>query len=647
VGKVISREKVELGASAAPEGIEVARPRAIVNTNVEISYSPRKLTVRDKDRRWVAIVKREGRKLLVDVWVVNQDGELEEVAVKELGSPLELIGLEVPEEIKSGIGLALANWDKEVRRQEAQIALSDISVIPDRVTDREVLADQLAEIFIREYGAVAIVYRTSAGRSLGGVYCYEDGVYRICEEWLKTQAAKHLTSIQKFKLSRSLLEEVVEVRIPNRSHIEVDVRERKPMVAFLNGVLDFESFMVHGDLERALKPFDRSLFVTHKIPHHLNVELLKRGRKGLEKYIPPKDCVELLTVLSTLSPRAYELLRSWAWFNNVDPELLESRVCFLLEIIGRALFPGYSLFGTVVFKDLFALLGPSNTGKTTFLTKFLGERVLVDSSNWRVSSISSVTVRDAEEARRVFGSLYNVLAVFLPDISKDDRVETWSWVRTISGGDPIEARRLKENIFSYFPDYKFYLASNRPPPIKEEGEAKEALLNRLKVIEFKHRFPSAEINLSSLVKEEDLEAVLIASLYAIRLVYQRKGAYSNTGIRDVEDAWLRYSEPAYRLVMELVEIGRLKLDPGLRIYTGDLYNIVVDYARELARQEVESEGEEVESTVEGRVAKWLGADQSAFTKKVKKLLAKHGVKVARDSSGYYFVGLGVPRKALA
>jgi hypothetical protein len=601
--------------------------------------------VRNSRRRWFAWVTR-GRSLRLTVYSVDDSGSPKKLvdatlSMEKLG---DLDG--VPEDVKSGISYALSECERLLDEEEARIALSRVPIVPRRVSERSPLAEFLARTFIEEFGAVALFYRTGRGRSFGGVFCFEDGIYRECEDWLRTQAARFLTNLQRLALSRGLLDEVLEVRIPSYNQVEVS-SSRKPLVAFSNGVFDFESFMVYGDLERALKPFDRSLFVMHRIPHDLNIELVKRGREGLERYIPPRSCEDVLAVLSTLSPKSYELLRTWASFNGVSEELLQSRICFLLEMIGRALFPGYSLFGSIVFKDLFVVVDPPDAAKTTLLARFMGETILRN-DNWRVSSISSITTRDPEDARRVFGSLYNVLAVVVPDVSRNDRVGTWSWVRSISGGDPVEARRLRENVFSYFPDYKFYIAANTLPPIREEGDSRVALLRRAKVIELKNVITEPEVWLDRLSKE-DLEATIIASLYALRLVYLRRGSYSNTGIASVEDLWLRYSEPVFRLIMELVEMGRLKLDPNLSISTEDLYSIVTEYSMEKAREmlergELEDEGDE-ESAIRRQDANWLGADQSVFTRKAKKLLAVLGVKYDR-SSGRRFKGIGLPRREL-
>jgi len=650
VGEVISREKAELGASAAPEGIEVARPRAIVNTNVEIDYSPRKLVVRDKGRRWAAIVERRGKKLSVDVWVRRQDGELEEVDIRELGNPLELLGLDLskvkelrsdlePEEVRSGIGLALANWDKEIRRQEAQIALSDISVIPDRVTDKEVLAYEIARVFIERFGAVGVYFETPRGKSLAGVLCYEGGVYSVCEDWLKSQYAQFLEKPQQHRVTKSVIEEAVKYKVPALNSVVVSYGASKPLIAFENGIFDWEVFIVTGDIDKALRPFDRSLFVMHKIPHRLSSSVLKEARLGLEKYVPPKDVSEVLFILRSASPKAYELLRSWAWYEGVSEQLLVSRVGFLLEMVGRALLPGYRLFGDIVFKDIFVLLGPTNSGKSTFLISLLGNTILGE-RNYATSKISSLTTNDDEDIRRLFGTLFNVLAVFLPDISKNEVVRNWSYIRSLSGGDPVEARRLRENIFWYYPAYKIYMASNDPPNISEGGEAKNALLSRFKVIEFKNVFTNGELNLRSYLREEDVEVIILCSLYALRLAYQRKG-YSPTGVVDVEDVWLRYSEPAYRLVMEMVERGILALDPTLEISSGDLYNAVNEYAREKARRELggEVDEEDVREVVGGS----LPGDQAAFTKKMKSLLARYGVKVVKRGNVRVFKGIGFRR----
>jgi len=615
---------------------EVAKPSVIAIEPELVSVTEKEIVIKLKD--YAIFIKKSKKHVAVSIWSY-ENGKLVSQRY-ELSSPWDVSRIE-DEEIRNVVEFYLSNWDYFVEKQKAEIVLkARVKVLPSKISDKEVLSYDLAKMLIEKFSAVGVFYETPRGKSLAGVFCYDNGVYRTCEDWLKSRYTEFLEQIQQYRVSKGVVDDVVKNRIVALNSITVSIESAKPIVAFENGLFDWEQFILSGDIEKSVKPFDKSVFVLHKIPHKLDVEIAKKCRVGLEKYIPPRSCEELLAILSTLSPKAFGLLKSWAWYEGVQEDLLKSRVCFLLEMIGRAMLPGYRLFGDVVFKDIFVLLGPTNSGKTTFLVSFLGDTVL-GARNYAVSKLSSFTTDDDEDIRRLFGGLFNVLAVFLPDVSKNERVRNWSYLRSVSGGDPVEARRLKENFFWYYPAYKIYIASNDPPPIFESGEAKEALLNRFKVMEFKHVFAPGSLQFSTYLSEEDVEAVVVCSLYAVRLAYHRKG-YSYTGVRDVEDVWLRYSEPVYRVVMEMVERGILALSPTLEISSDDFYNTVIDYVKNEARSKL---GEDVdEEDVAEEVGKAMPRDQASFTKKMKELLKRYGVKVVNRSGKRVFKGIGVARR---
>lgn len=594
-----------------------------------VAIDEKRIVLRIKEKELVLFIKKTKSGYAVNVWSGGSSLKLDKYMLDPALAGLQLI----PDlDLQTVIAYYISNWDLFLEGRIAEILLSDsLPVIPQRPTDKEVLAYELAKRLVEEKGSAALYIESSRGKSLVGVYCYEGGVYVACEDEVKSFIKGFLHDSQFLRVSQEVVNDIIKVKMPALNPVFVRENQRL-LIAFENGLYDWEKFIASGQIEEALRTFDKSIVVLHKIPHSLNIDMVKHVRRGLEKYIPPRSCHELLEVLRAMSQRVYELVKSWAWYDGITPELLESRMCFILQMVGRALFPGYRLFGSVMFKDIFVLLGPTNSGKTTFLVNFMGEQIL-GKRNYSVTTLSSLTHYDPEDVRRACGSLFNVLAVLMPDITRRQRVYDWSIIRSISGGDAVEARRLRENIFWYYPAWKVYMASNDPPEIRESGEAHKALLGRLKVIEFRNRFEVGGLNLDQYLKEEDREATIIAAVYSLYLLYHQ--GYAHTGVIDVEDVWLRYAVPVYRWVMEMVEKGLLKFDPVLSVSTDDLYQLVIDYIREeTKKREGLGPDEEPED---------LGIpDQRTFTIKLKQHLARHGVKVVNKHGKRYFKGIGVP-----
>jgi len=602
-----------------------------------------------EDNAWVAIVKRVPRKgFQLYVWSINENGEpVEEILQPTIvGSPQDIEQLDLDDNIKAAIIDALAKWDsdKQRRKQEATAALREVSVVPKTVTDKDVLIEQLARALINRFGAAGIFYITPQGKFFAGIKCYENGVYKLCKDWLEASYRDILTEIQAVKVTKKVVEEAIN-RIPSINRIEISQEKLRPIIAFENGLFDWKKFLETGSIESALRPFDRSIYVENKIPHKLNIEIIKRARQGLEKYIPPRSCEELVALLKALSPKAYELLESWAFYPGIEEELLKSRICYLLQFIGRMLFPGYRAFRSIAFKDFFVFLGPPNAGKSTFVFDFVGDTIL-GHENYRVMSLQSLA-GDAEDVRREFYQLYNVLmAVIKMDVERDVKnihamrtfVRALNNIITVSGGDPVEARKLREDIFMYYPAFKFVMVSNEPPPIALEGEGKRAFLVRAKIMEFKNWFnPQSSFSLNTL-NEEDIETIIILAIYGLRLI--RMQGYADTGIKDPEDAWLRYSEPRYALLIYALEKGYISLDPRSFADRDALYNTLREAAKEyLLQQDPFLEEDELNVKVNALV---LELQNGSFVKTFRPLLAKLGVEYDRNSTR--FKGIKINRR---
>ncbi len=609
--------------------IQVARPKTIEIKADIIPVNKKEIWVQFKD---LAIYIRKGKSFEINIWGYR-NGKITLVGTFKLDSPFDISTYDIDDELKNAILYVIEHWDFLQQQKVAEIILSArIRAFPSRISEKERLAREIALKLIEEYNAASISIRYDKLYD-HGVHCFRDGVWIPCEEELKNKIGELLHPYQKPKVTREVVSEVLANQIRLERNIEIDGTTIRPIIAFKNLFFDWERFLETGDLEKSLLEPDPTLFVQHRIPHYLNLELLKEVRKGLEIYIPPTSTKDILRILRELSPGTYNLLESWAYFEGINKDLLESRIAFLLEMIGRAMFPGYHAFGSIVFKDVFLLLGPTDSGKSTFLQDFMGKTILGE-ENYKPVRLRYLGTDNEETLWKTLADLYNVLAVLALDVGKREKVSDWSVIRDISGGSAVTARRLYKNPFKYQPAYKIYISSNDPPPINETGVAREALLSRFKVIEFKNIFKKGELELKKLLSEQDIEVIIIAALYSLRLVRQRK-KYSFTGIADVESIILEYTYPEYKIVRELIEVGKLKLDPTLRISSSDLYQLCFEWLREKRIEEEEEEEDKKKMEL---------PSQSAFTKRLKKLLARYGVKTVVAKGKTYFVGIGEPVK---
>jgi putative DNA primase/helicase len=139
---------------------------------------------------------------------------------------------------------------------------------------------------------------------------------------------------------------------------------------------------------------------------------------------------------------------------------------------------GYALSGVTEEKCLFLLLGPTDSGKTTFietLRHVLGDYAkATEFKTFLYSKYGGSTVRN--DIARLEGARF----VSATEAARDQEFDQ-PIVKIITGGDTMVARFLYKEFTEYEPEFKVFLATNHPPKV---SIADDAIMNRIHVIPF-------------------------------------------------------------------------------------------------------------------------------------------------------------------
>ncbi|MEM1697899.1 MAG: DUF5906 domain-containing protein [Thermofilaceae archaeon] len=585
-----------------------------------------------KSRAWLIVgstvlsVDRGDNGFRFIVWKTNGDP----VRVVEFKSLDELDEEQLFEDpnyesvLKDAIKQLITNWEYyHVKYSLGEIAqimgMPEYRGLEPRVTSTDVLAKIAADAIKKSFRVAEL---TSGGNPID-LFCREGVVWKPCRGKLESFIGSmgELYGIFGKKISKQFVERVLYyVGITSRKEVEY-----RGYVAFGNKVLDLESFVETGNLWGSfLDP--EHIDVYHRVEHEIDLSSLLKA-EGIRAYIPPRGCSELVEMFKALAPRTYSYFKQLVEAPGLECELVNSRVCFLAQLIGRMLYPGYRHRGTIsrCLKNVFVLIGPPNTGKSTFIVNYVGE-VVLGKDNFKVGNISRLTSMDPEDRLRELGDLYNVLMVVFPDIGKKTAMHDWSALTGITGGDPVKARKLRRDAFEYYPAYKIVFTTNSPPPLPSEEEIKRAIIDRMRVLEMKNTF-NGSLDIRPLV--EEVPRALIVYLYALRTIFT--SGWADTGVASVEDLWLRYSEPLYKLLVEMIEAGVLVKCNGCEISTSDLYSFIQEYVTEKTACREEECEEDEQAQVLPR--------QDAFTKQLKTWAPLLGVRVVKKKGYTYVKGL--------
>jgi putative DNA primase/helicase len=145
---------------------------------------------------------------------------------------------------------------------------------------------------------------------------------------------------------------------------------------------------------------------------------------------------------------------------------------------------GYALTGSVREHALFFLYGLGGNGKGVFLntlTAILGDYA-------KVSSAETFTATTGE---RHPADLAMLRGARLVTVQETEEGRPWAEVRikSLTGGDPITARHMRQDFFTFEPQFKLLIAGNHKPTLRTVDDA---IRRRMHLIPFKVSIPAAE-----------------------------------------------------------------------------------------------------------------------------------------------------------
>ena len=552
---------------------EIGSPR-IISLPVElISVSSNKIIAKIGDGH-VVFLDRSRSKVSFGIWALDGNGGVVNLGVGEVRSPSDVDMLELDDEFKRVLRFFIENWKAIVQQRIAETILKKgVGSVP-KVSDKEALSDEIANKML-EKRIIKTFYTISGGKEVEvGVYCYDEtrGIYKSCERKMEREIEGFVVDSPELrvKTTKWVVEEAM-AKIKRRTYEVYRYKRRK--LVFYDKVFDWDEFIATGDLGAALSDPSPDMVVLHWIPNRINIKKLMSVRQGLEKYIPPSSVDQLIEVFKALAPLSYKTFLSWVKYPGESEDEAKPRTALLLEIIGYTLYPHEYPFNKTIL-----LLGEGSNGKTTFsklLSVILGDH-----------NVSSLSLRDLDPRvnRFAVAELVDKLANIASEPAKGLFDPTL--FKQITGEDPVLVERKYRDPYTTTIYAKMVFTANELPRVTEDTYA---FWRRWIVVEFPNRFQLDPGFFEKTFTEDEIEGIIIAALYAFRLVMLRKG-FTEQGTKDPREEWLARSEPVYRVIRAMIDDELIELDPDGYVVKKDLYSLYTAYARKLG-----VEGENVET----------------------------------------------------
>jgi putative DNA primase/helicase len=209
----------------------------------------------------------------------------------------------------------------------------------------------------------------------------------------------------------------------------------------------------------------------------------------------------------------------------------ENLVRYLQRVVG------YGLTGDVSEQCLWFFHGGGENGKSTFLGTIIG--MLGDYAMQAVSDLLMVKHHEAHPTERA--DLFGKRFVATIETEEGKRMAE-ALMKQVTGGDPIRARKMRQDFFQFEPTHKIVMAANHKPAVRGTDRA---VWRRIKLVPF-------TVTLSAAEKDKALPAKLRRELPGI-LAWAVAGCldWQEDGLAEPEE--VRAATAAYQAEQDTVQ----------------------------------------------------------------------------------------------
>ena len=219
---------------------------------------------------------------------------------------------------------------------------------------------------------------------------------------------------------------------------------------------------------------------------------------------------------------------------------------------------GYCLTGRTMEHVLFFLYGSGANGKSVFLNTIAGMMGDYAQSAPIETFLAARYDRHPTELAMLRGAR-------LVTATETDEGRRWdeSKVKAITGGDPISARFMRQDFFTYTPQFKLMIAGNHKPHLRTVDEA---IRRRIHLVPFTVTIPAAERDdaLSEKLKAE--WPGILAWAIAGCMEWRRTGLRPPTAVSDATREYLDSEDAIAFWIAECCTIGSSHDDLTATLY---------------------------------------------------------------------------------
>jgi putative DNA primase/helicase len=155
---------------------------------------------------------------------------------------------------------------------------------------------------------------------------------------------------------------------------------------------------------------------------------------------------------------------------------------------------GYCLTGITREHALLFIYGPGGNGKSVFINTVIG--ILGDYC--RTAPMDAFTAAPGDRPSTDLAMLRGARLVTATE-TEEGRAWAEARIKQMTGGDPVTARFMRQDFFTYTPQFKLTIAGNHKPALRNVDEAAR---RRFNIVPFLHTPPEPDRELEAKLREE-------------------------------------------------------------------------------------------------------------------------------------------------
>lgn len=217
---------------------------------------------------------------------------------------------------------------------------------------------------------------------------------------------------------------------------------------------------------------------------------------------------------------------------------------------------GYALTGSTREQHLTFIWGPGGNGKSVFLNVLTA--ILADYA--RVATMDTFTASSSDKHSTDIAMLQGARLVTASETAAGKRWDEQR-VKSLTGGEPVTARFMRQDNFTYLPQFKLVFVGNHMPEIRD---VQESMRRRIHLVPF--TVTPARVDRELAAKLRDEYPAILAWMIEGCLAWQREGLAAPQIVQDTTAEYFADEDALGRWLAE-----RTCAEAGANVTTAELF----------------------------------------------------------------------------